>query len=181
MFIWNMWLSCSFLDVVFQQNTNWSYLINWVNWKFQGDGSLQTTNPEDKSKEQSLECENKKNSLSDKIDSLEEKSEEIQDATSIDNKEDNVKADIAKGDKVDELGEDFSELNVNDILSPVSDEEYESEDYDEEDDDDSDWITPENVKQVKRQMDFGLTEDKKITVGCVTTDFAMQVSSFKCK
>lgn len=62
------------------------------------------------------------------------------------------------------------------MLSPVSDEEFEDEERSDEDDE-SDWITPENLKQAKLQMDFGLTEDKAVTVACITTDFAMQVSS----
>ncbi|XP_054283997.1 RNA-binding protein NOB1-like [Macrosteles quadrilineatus] len=73
------------------------------------------------------------------------------------------------------LVEDLSKLNVTDVLSPVSDEEYEDkEESEDEDDDESDWITPENLHQAKMQMDFGLTEDKAVTVACITTDFAMQ-------
>lgn len=68
---------------------------------------------------------------------------------------------------------DMSSLNVNDVLQPLSEEELESED--DGDEDDADWITPENVARVKQQMDFGLSEDKEITVGCITTDFSMQV------
>lgn len=66
-------------------------------------------------------------------------------------------------------------MNVNDVLRPVSENEYESAESEEEEDD-SDWITPENVKQVKQQMDFGTTEDKEVSVACITTDFAMQVN-----
>lgn len=72
------------------------------------------------------------------------------------------------------LEDDLSALNVNDVLRPVSENEYESAESEEEEDD-SDWITPENVKQVKQQMDFGTTEDKEVSVACITTDFAMQV------
>lgn len=72
------------------------------------------------------------------------------------------------------LEDDLSALNVNDVLRPVSENEYESAESEEEDD--SDWITPENVKQVKQQMDFGTTEDKEVSVACITTDFAMQVN-----
>lgn len=73
------------------------------------------------------------------------------------------------------LEDDLSALNVNDVLRPVSENEYESAESEEEEDD-SDWITPENVKQVKQQMDFGTTEDKEVSVACITTDFAMQVN-----
>lgn len=44
----------------------------------------------------------------------------------------------------------------------------------EDEDDGGGWITPSNIKQI--QMDAGewrLSEN--VTVGCVTTDFAMQV------
>lgn len=73
------------------------------------------------------------------------------------------------------LEDDLSALNVNDVLRPVSEYEYESAESEEEEDG-SDWITPENVKQVKQQMDFGTTEDKEVSVACITTDFAMQVN-----
>lgn len=72
------------------------------------------------------------------------------------------------------LEDDLSAMIVNDVLRPVSENEYESAESEEEEDD-SDWITPENVKQVKQQMDFGTTEDKEVSVACITTDFAMQV------
>lgn len=82
--------------------------------------------------------------------------------------------------KIDEplavsIVDDLSALNVNDVLRPVSENENESAESEEEEDD-SDWITPENVKQVKQQMDFGTTEDKEVSVACITTDFAMQVN-----
>lgn len=73
------------------------------------------------------------------------------------------------------LEDDLSAMIVNDVLRPVSENEYESAESEEEEDD-SDWITPENVKQVKQQMDFGTTEDKEVSVACITTDFAMQVN-----
>lgn len=53
--------------------------------------------------------------------------------------------------------------------------------YDNSDDDDSDdndgWITPGNISQVKAEFGICETQSKptNITVGCLTTDFAMQV------
>ena len=48
---------------------------------------------------------------------------------------------------------------------------------DDDDDDDDGWITPENINQVK--ADYGVSETQSrptdIAVGCLTTDFAMQV------
>lgn len=50
----------------------------------------------------------------------------------------------------------------------------ELDDEEEEDDDGGGWITPHNIKQV--QMDMGVFESPTdIRVGCVTTDFSMQV------
>lgn len=62
----------------------------------------------------------------------------------------------------------------------ASDEgEHEEEQSDEEDEDDDDgggWITPSNLKQVQMQAgNCGPSADVK--VGCLTTDFAMQVQT----
>lgn len=45
------------------------------------------------------------------------------------------------------------------------------------DDDDDGWITPDNINQVKSQMGKGTLDAvaANVTVGCLTTDFAMQV------
>ncbi|XP_053356968.1 RNA-binding protein NOB1 [Clarias gariepinus] len=49
----------------------------------------------------------------------------------------------------------------------------EDEDEEEDDDDGGGWITPSNIKQI--QMDAGeCCPSEDVTVGCVTTDFAMQ-------
>ena len=55
-------------------------------------------------------------------------------------------------------------------------EEQSDEDWDEDSDDSSGWITPENLQQACEEMG-GATEVKPIgiAVGCITTDFAMQV------
>lgn len=54
---------------------------------------------------------------------------------------------------------------------PGDDEEEEEED----DDDGGGWITPSNIKQVK--MDSAdWTAPADVKVGCLTTDFAMQVT-----
>lgn len=62
-----------------------------------------------------------------------------------------------------------------DVLAKVSDDstsEYEEEEDD--DDDESSWITPSNIKTVKKQINSGCTEEKNVKVACITTDFAMQ-------
>ena len=60
-------------------------------------------------------------------------------------------------------------------------EEDDDEDFYEDEDDDSDdgqgWITPGNISQMKADSgDFGAnSEEDKVQVACLTTDFAMQV------
>ena len=54
------------------------------------------------------------------------------------------------------------------------------DDDDDDDDNGGDWITPENISQIK--SDLGMLENKtrptNVIVGCLTTDFAMQVRIF---
>ena len=58
-------------------------------------------------------------------------------------------------------------------------EEYSSEDSsdEEESNDDDGWITPSNIDEMNKAMTGYSGEDEKTacTVGCLTTDFAMQV------
>lgn len=53
-------------------------------------------------------------------------------------------------------------------------EDSTSEDGEEEDDDDEGWITPSNIKEVKRDFGTDLLEDNPSPVACMTTDYAMQ-------
>ena len=50
-------------------------------------------------------------------------------------------------------------------------------DDDENEDDDDGWITPDNISRVKDEMRKGTLDavPANVTVGCLTTDFAMQV------
>lgn len=50
-------------------------------------------------------------------------------------------------------------------------------DDDENEDDDDGWITPDNISHVKDEMRKGTLDavPANVTVGCLTTDFAMQV------
>lgn len=56
-----------------------------------------------------------------------------------------------------------------------------SEEHEEEssDDDDEGWITPSNVDEMNKAMGgvTGREDNSTCTVGCLTTDFAMQASS----
>lgn len=62
-----------------------------------------------------------------------------------------------------------------DDQSDDEDKENEPEDEDGDDDDGGGWITPSNIRQVK--MDSAdWTAPVDVQVGCLTTDFAMQVT-----
>ncbi|RUS89384.1 hypothetical protein EGW08_002904 [Elysia chlorotica] len=53
-------------------------------------------------------------------------------------------------------------------------EDTDEEDYEEEDEDDEGWITPANISDVKRSMGLDTVSSSDVSVGCLTTDFAMQ-------
>ncbi|XP_070506371.1 RNA-binding protein NOB1 [Chironomus tepperi] len=74
-----------------------------------------------------------------------------------------------------------------DVLQAVTDEAEDSKqmelDQEEEssdnesntsDNDDESWITPSNIKNVKKNFSSDVLEEKEVEVGCITTDFAMQ-------
>lgn len=69
------------------------------------------------------------------------------------------------------------------LTSPIAEkedavgvDEGKAEDEEDEEYDGGGWITPSNIKQI--QMDAGEWRlPENVTVGCVTTDFAMQVRS----
>ncbi|KAJ8888712.1 hypothetical protein PR048_008204 [Dryococelus australis] len=70
-------------------------------------------------------------------------------------------------------------FDTNDILYPVFTQENDYDDEEEEDESDSDgddaWITPSNIKQVKKEIHFEENDDEKPhVVACITSDFAMQ-------
>lgn len=62
-----------------------------------------------------------------------------------------------------------------DDQSDDEDKENEPEEEEEEDDDGGGWITPSNIKQVKMES-ADWTAPADVRVGCLTTDFAMQVT-----
>ena len=55
--------------------------------------------------------------------------------------------------------------------------EEEEDDEEESDDDNEGWITPSNLKQVQQDTGHCDTVPANVQVGCVTTDFSMQVSA----
>ncbi|XP_039278617.1 RNA-binding protein NOB1 [Nilaparvata lugens] len=76
----------------------------------------------------------------------------------------------------------LDETDVKSILVKVNEGEGEEEesdygsddDEDDDDDDDSDWITVDNIKEMKQMMEWDNVEEKAVDVACLTTDFAMQ-------
>ncbi|XP_028392084.1 RNA-binding protein NOB1-like [Dendronephthya gigantea] len=72
--------------------------------------------------------------------------------------------------------DDQTELDGHDNSEDHHSNSDDSYDDDDDDDDGGDWITPENIGQVK--ADYGISEAQSkpvnISVGCLTTDFAMQ-------
>ncbi|XP_045512405.1 RNA-binding protein NOB1 isoform X2 [Pieris brassicae] len=71
-----------------------------------------------------------------------------------------------------ELTDEKEAENV--IVKVEESESDEGEISSEDDDDGSEWITPSNLKEKKKEMDLGEFEQKNVDVACITSDFAMQ-------
>ncbi|CAH3042290.1 unnamed protein product [Pocillopora meandrina] len=117
---------------------------------------------------------------------------EISTAAEIDKNNDSTAQEITTGlealtandptlndSKDDDEGFEENDNNVDgeDDLDSDIEEDCELENGDDDDDDDDDgWITPDNIKQIKNQMGKGSQDalPANVTVGCLTTDFAMQ-------
>lgn len=87
----------------------------------------------------------------------------------------------------DELAENIAEQIKNmdlkddkeleNVMVKVEESEEEYSDSEEEENSDSDggeWITPDNLKEKKKQLELGEFEEKSVEVACITSDFAMQ-------
>lgn len=75
--------------------------------------------------------------------------------------------------------ENYNNVYGEDELGSENEEDYDHENGEEDNDDDDDdngWITPDNIKHIKNQMGKGTLDalPANVTVGCLTTDFAMQ-------
>lgn len=72
-----------------------------------------------------------------------------------------------------EVGDSDNNANSNDNDDHSGDDDN---DDDDEDEDDDGWITPDNISRVKDEMGKGALDavPANVTVGCLTTDFAMQ-------
>ena len=75
-------------------------------------------------------------------------------------------------EKLNELS--TNEENVEEVLVSVEGNPNEEEENEDEDDDDEGWITPSNIKEVKRNFGASELEEKPTVVACITTDFSMQ-------
>lgn len=75
-----------------------------------------------------------------------------------------------------------SHASVAEALEQEDDDEDEDDDEEdtnaideqEDDDDDDGWITPSNIKDMKRDFGMDILEESPSPVACMTTDFAMQ-------
>ena len=78
---------------------------------------------------------------------------------------------------------DPSSASVLSSVLPSSDQSSYEESHDpggnaddDDDDDDDDWITPDNLQRAREQMGGATTASAEgVIVGCLTTDFSMQV------
>lgn len=61
-----------------------------------------------------------------------------------------------------------------DVPSEEEEEDGFEESKEDSDDDGGGWITPSNIKQIQQELEQ-CDVPKDVRVGCVTTDFAMQV------
>lgn len=73
--------------------------------------------------------------------------------------------------RIGELGE--GDTMPEDMIGEESDSDDDEEE--EDDDDDDGWITPSNIKSMKEKMGGEDMQKADVQVGCLTTDFAMQV------
>lgn len=53
-------------------------------------------------------------------------------------------------------------------------DDYEDSNEDEDDDEDGLWITPNNIKEVKKNYNLDIFEDEIKPIACMTSDFAIQ-------
>ena len=125
-----------------------------------------------------------------------ENSDSIQPSSDTDNKEEienlnnnqsenNAESNHLKEDQSDSM-ETSEELREGDIINDEcleedsSESEDEDSDEEDEDDDGGGWITPSNIRNVKEKMGMPEAEKARVPVGCLTTDFAMQVCIWYC-
>merc|ERR1719494_1717266 len=90
---------------------------------------------------------------------------------------DKVVVDVDMEDQTDDGDKSHDEDGSHDGDGPHDGDKMHDGDKEVDDDDDEGWITPSNIKAVKRQLgmqDDALISDTDVKCGCLTTDFAMQ-------
>lgn len=112
------------------------------------------------------------------------------DTHSVINKDENLQASGDPNQKIEMAVDQTKSLSCSeeplegeiipaDCLEEDSGEDSESDNDDDESDDDDDddegWITPSNIKAVKEKMGMMDSEKTNVPVGCLTTDFSIQV------
>lgn len=99
-------------------------------------------------------------------------------------KHDEIDREEDAGDEDSDIQKEIEMINLEDpnneggdILQQTETDDFNDEDFEdqeESDDEGGEWITSENIKNVKKRMGFEETEEKETEVACMTTDFAMQ-------
>lgn len=105
---------------------------------------------------------------------MSEKSSEEIDTSKIDDSTSSQLVDQSVSEYIDKDGDMLPEELICDGFSHDEDEGDEDEDSG-NDSDDEGWITPNNIHKIQQQSGE-IMEKASVPVGCITTDFAMQVS-----
>ncbi|XP_055638277.1 RNA-binding protein NOB1 [Toxorhynchites rutilus septentrionalis] len=86
-------------------------------------------------------------------------------------------SEVENGREQQNLETDFEkpyEVEIHEEEYSENEDNQEDDSNDEDSNDDEGWITPSNIKEVKRDFGLNLLEDNPSPVACMTTDFAMQ-------
>lgn len=84
--------------------------------------------------------------------------------------------DLAEEEVLKKINDDDVDVEE-DAMSNEEEETFDASDNEEEGEDDDDgggWITPSNVKVVKREMTKDIRVEKPVEVACMSTDFSVQ-------
>ncbi|XP_019525775.2 RNA-binding protein NOB1 [Aedes albopictus] len=129
----------------------------------EGDGNKPAEQIEED--EPSMEVEEETEHLKEKFAEL--SSEEIKEL-------EEVEQDILRKIEQQEAKDEDLEAECEEEMSEDDEEAEQEEGEDDDEDDDEGWITPSNIKEVKRDYGTDLLEETPSPVACMTTDFAMQ-------
>lgn len=90
--------------------------------------------------------------------------------------EQNEEVEVIKAIENLDLDTDENEDEILQSTEEGEDEEFDDEDFnsDEDDEDGGEWVTAQNIKNIKRSFGLEVAEEIDSEVACITTDFAMQ-------